>query len=176
MGCRFWTASFIQKQNGFLIIATESLCHYSAAWQVTRNALYFSVVKVMQILAPLQVVQRFFVQLLKMPNNFVSTSKKQTIIFWKVSYHQSKEATCKFIWAIWLFFFSVYGCKGTELGFRKFLQPSNLAASALGASNSIKLSCFVQQTWLTYDQFSCHKLEQTDRLYEFRQLPHSTTP
>lgn len=80
-GMQILNSIFYSEKNGFLIIATESLCHYSAAWQVTRNALYFSVIKVMQILAPLQVVQRFFVQLLKMPNNFVSTSKKQTIIF-----------------------------------------------------------------------------------------------
>lgn len=140
-GMQILNSIFYSEKNGFLIIATESLCHYSAAWQVTRNALYFSVIKVMQILAPLQVVQRFFVQLLKMPNNFVSTSKKQTIIFWKVSYHQSKEATCKYIWGRWLYFFSVYGCKGTELGFSKFLQPNDLAASALGGSNS--LNCLV---------------------------------
>lgn len=71
--------SFAQKQNGVLIIVTKYLLshYYSAAWQVMRNALYFSVFKVMQMLASLQVDQRFSVQLQEVPSQFFQHSESK---------------------------------------------------------------------------------------------------
>lgn len=93
--------SFVQKQNGVLIIVTWYLCHiiiYLAAWQVTRNALYFLVFKVMQILASLQVAQRFSVQLSETPSQFFQHSKSKPPYTEKYITNKAKKQLANISW------------------------------------------------------------------------------
>lgn len=79
-----------------------SLSHYySAAWQVMRNALYFSVFKVMQILASLQVDQRFSVQVQEMPSQFFQHSKSTPPYTEKYITNEAKKQLANLSWLGW---------------------------------------------------------------------------